>query len=198
MAHGNARSLTHWAKPGIEPMSSWIPMLVGFITTELWRELISVCVWSDFWSQYLQDFKGTQYWGNKEWLILGYQEKSPKALSVLTYTSKSCSCSHNIRPFWKSRSSNCLDLVGTIHTPYLTSRLKPPRPLPYPHTLIYTIWFHTLSIIFLLLKGTKSAVVHQLDGWPCSLQMALLPPNGLGGVFHVVKLSFEGPYKIYL
>ena len=31
-AHSNAGSLTHWAKPGIEPMSSWI--LDGFITTE--------------------------------------------------------------------------------------------------------------------------------------------------------------------
>ena len=31
-AHSNARSLTHWARPGIEPASSWI--LVGFITTE--------------------------------------------------------------------------------------------------------------------------------------------------------------------
>ena len=28
-AHGNARSSTHWAVPGIEPMSSWI--LVGFV-----------------------------------------------------------------------------------------------------------------------------------------------------------------------
>ena len=28
-AHGNAESLTHWAKPGIEPLSSWI--LVGFL-----------------------------------------------------------------------------------------------------------------------------------------------------------------------
>ena len=28
-AHGNARSLTHWVRPGIEPVSSW--MLVGFV-----------------------------------------------------------------------------------------------------------------------------------------------------------------------
>ena len=28
-AHGNARSLTHWARPGIVPASSW--MLVGFV-----------------------------------------------------------------------------------------------------------------------------------------------------------------------
>ena len=28
-AHGNAGSLTHWARPGVKPSSSW--MLVGFI-----------------------------------------------------------------------------------------------------------------------------------------------------------------------
>ena len=28
-AHGNVRSLTHWARPGIEPASSW--MLVGLV-----------------------------------------------------------------------------------------------------------------------------------------------------------------------
>ena len=31
-AHGNAESLTHWARPGIEPTSSWV--LVGFVTAE--------------------------------------------------------------------------------------------------------------------------------------------------------------------
>ena len=30
LAYGNARSLTHWARPGIEPASSWI--VVRFIT----------------------------------------------------------------------------------------------------------------------------------------------------------------------
>ena len=35
--HGNAVSLTHWAKPGIEPTHSWI--LVRFISTEPWQEL---------------------------------------------------------------------------------------------------------------------------------------------------------------
>ena len=29
IAHGNARSLTHWARPGINPATSWL--LVGFI-----------------------------------------------------------------------------------------------------------------------------------------------------------------------
>ena len=35
--HGNARSLTHWARPGTEPTSSW--MLVRFVSTEPQQEL---------------------------------------------------------------------------------------------------------------------------------------------------------------
>ena len=38
-AHGNARSLTHWVRPGIEPASSWV--LVGFVTTEPRQQLHS-------------------------------------------------------------------------------------------------------------------------------------------------------------
>ena len=37
-AHGNAESLTHWVRPGIEPESFWI--LVGFISTEVRLELL--------------------------------------------------------------------------------------------------------------------------------------------------------------
>ena len=37
IAHSNSRFLTNWARPGIEPASSWI--LVRFITNELWWEL---------------------------------------------------------------------------------------------------------------------------------------------------------------
>ena len=37
--HGNAGSLTHWVRPGIKPLSSWI--LVGFITAEPQGELSS-------------------------------------------------------------------------------------------------------------------------------------------------------------
>ena len=36
-AYGNARSPTHWARPGIEPMSSWI--LVGFVSATPQQEL---------------------------------------------------------------------------------------------------------------------------------------------------------------
>ena len=36
-AQGNSGSLTHWARPEIEPVPSWIQ--VGFITTKPWWEL---------------------------------------------------------------------------------------------------------------------------------------------------------------
>ena len=42
-ALGNARSLAHWPRPGIEPASSWI--LVGFITTEPQQELWGVFIY---------------------------------------------------------------------------------------------------------------------------------------------------------
>ena len=37
-AHSNARSLTHWVRPGIKPAFLW--ELVRFITTEPWGELL--------------------------------------------------------------------------------------------------------------------------------------------------------------
>ena len=33
-AHGNTRSLTHWVRSGMEPVSSW--MLIIFVSTESW------------------------------------------------------------------------------------------------------------------------------------------------------------------
>ena len=38
-AHGNARSLTHWARPGTEPTTSWF--LVGCVSTAPWQGLTS-------------------------------------------------------------------------------------------------------------------------------------------------------------
>ena len=36
-AHGNIGPLTHWARPGIKPATSWL--LVGFISAAPWQEL---------------------------------------------------------------------------------------------------------------------------------------------------------------
>ena len=35
---GNTRSLTHWVRPGIKPVSSW--MLIIFVSSEPWKELL--------------------------------------------------------------------------------------------------------------------------------------------------------------
>ena len=39
-AHGNTRSLTYGARPGLEPVSSWI--LVGFVSTMPQRERLTM------------------------------------------------------------------------------------------------------------------------------------------------------------
>ena len=41
-AHGNARSLTHWARPGIERVTLWF--LVGFVSDAPWWELPKVLI----------------------------------------------------------------------------------------------------------------------------------------------------------
>jgi len=58
-AHSNTRSLTHWARPGIKPTSSWI--LVGFVTIEPWREL----------PRMLFSLKTTD---SESWLILSFTQ----------------------------------------------------------------------------------------------------------------------------
>ena len=45
-AHGNAGSLTHWTRPGVEPTSSWI--LVGFVSAAPQRELLDFLLFSDW------------------------------------------------------------------------------------------------------------------------------------------------------
>ena len=40
IAHGNARSLTHWARPGIKPATSWF--LVGFISAAPQWKLLNI------------------------------------------------------------------------------------------------------------------------------------------------------------
>ena len=40
--HGNARSWTHWVRPGIKPATSWL--LVRIISAAPWWELLFLCV----------------------------------------------------------------------------------------------------------------------------------------------------------
>ena len=44
---GNTRSLTHWARPGITPATSWFP--VRFVSAALWQELLMELLESVFY-----------------------------------------------------------------------------------------------------------------------------------------------------
>ena len=44
-AHGNTGSLTHWARPGIEPATLWL--LVGFISAEQLQELPNFLIFAN-------------------------------------------------------------------------------------------------------------------------------------------------------
>ena len=48
-AHSNAGFLPHWVRPGIKPASSWI--LVGFVSTELQRELRCKLILTEQWPE---------------------------------------------------------------------------------------------------------------------------------------------------
>ena len=51
--HGNAGSLTHWARPGIEPVSSWI--LLGYLLLRHNRNFQTVPVFDDQFEEYWLD-----------------------------------------------------------------------------------------------------------------------------------------------
>ena len=54
-AHGNVGSLTHWARPGIEPVTSWF--LVGFISAAPpWELLVQFKFMASFGSQIIHNF----------------------------------------------------------------------------------------------------------------------------------------------
>ena len=70
-AHGNTRSLTHWARPGIKPATSWI--LVGFVSPEPRQEFprnkVSWGWWLSFlsvWPFFFLPFH-TVFFGGKSW-----------------------------------------------------------------------------------------------------------------------------------
>ena len=53
-AHGNAGSLTHWARPGIEPASSW--MLIRFVSTSPQKEFPYFILFYFILNQQLKEF----------------------------------------------------------------------------------------------------------------------------------------------
>ena len=58
-AHGNTRSLTHWARPGIEPSTSWF--LVGFISHWAMTEFQFLVLFHVAKEHSLHDFSSFKY-----------------------------------------------------------------------------------------------------------------------------------------
>ena len=78
-AHGNDGSLTHWARLGIKPTSSWI--LVGFVTTEPWREVLKPSDQSCHLSLSSNIHQNPTVSSGREWLTKrGHAGGAPKKL----------------------------------------------------------------------------------------------------------------------
>ena len=71
--HGNTRSLTHWARPGLEPASSWMP--VRFVPTEPRQELLGLCTFYS-WNSGLSVLKGD--------ILTRGHTKSPTKLQIIS------------------------------------------------------------------------------------------------------------------
>ena len=72
-AQGNTRSLMHWARPGMEPASSWI--LAGFITSEMRWELPGAFLWKQLTQK-------ASYFQSFTWNIRSYLQKEPHWTSI--------------------------------------------------------------------------------------------------------------------
>ena len=93
IAHGNARSLTHWSGPGIEPMSSWI--LVRFVSTEQqWGTPSSIlklgleCLTSSLYYQhwYKNSFKLHASSDNEKYILRTRKHMKPYHIKYINFT----------------------------------------------------------------------------------------------------------------
>ena len=72
--HGNAGSLTHGVRPGIEPATSWF--LAGFVSAVPWQELRPVFSYSEFWMHLIAPaFISTQMTWNVFFMIVSQSWK---------------------------------------------------------------------------------------------------------------------------
>ena len=102
-AHGNARSLTHWSRPGIEPANSWF--LVRFVSIAPRQELLSI---------YL--FLAT-LWPNSTYGIWNSWARDQIQAVVVTYTVAVAmldSLTHCARPGSKPACWHCRDTADPI------------------------------------------------------------------------------------
>ena len=102
-AHINARSLTYWARPGIKPASSWMP--VRFVSTEpRWEVLIYICFHSlrFFLERLLKPNRYSQKWN--------FAHKTPV---LWVWGSRRCLTVQKINPpYWKNPQGNTAEGHG--------------------------------------------------------------------------------------
>ena len=101
-AHDNARSLTHWARPGSEPATSWF--LIGFTSAAPWLELHH---WIIF---YCMDVSQFIYLWLTSWLLpslLNYEHICYKYPRFLGRRVSNSSCKH--------KGAQLLDQMVSVH-----------------------------------------------------------------------------------
>ena len=82
--HGNAGSLTHWARPGIKPLSSWI--LVGLVTAEPWWELLTQNIFNHLFFKWGTKLRKIQIYSIKmSFCRVFLLTKADSYLHILTY-----------------------------------------------------------------------------------------------------------------
>ena len=70
MAHGNARSLIYWARPGIKPATSWF--LVRFVSAVPQQEFLDCFLVQESYSIFLMfNGEGRNFWGGEIYKYLG-------------------------------------------------------------------------------------------------------------------------------
>ena len=111
-ARSNTGFLTHWARPGIEPASSW--MLVRFIITELWRELRNNYFLNDvFASQIVRIYPIESY------ILNTFNMKWPtKIVFIPSFLAKK-------KNIWKILEAIHFHLIVKIHYDFLILFLSP-------------------------------------------------------------------------
>ena len=83
-AHGNARSITHWTRPGIEPVTLWF--LLGLVSAAPWWELpvllllLFVCLFFYFLGLCLWHMEVPRLglnWNPSSWILVGFFSTAP-------------------------------------------------------------------------------------------------------------------------
>ena len=91
-AHGNTRSLTHWARPGIEPVTSWF--LVRFVSIAPRRELLFL-LWFNHLTVYLRTLCLTKC--HKDFILCVFPEVLSSSLLYVLYNPFEIKFVHSMR-----------------------------------------------------------------------------------------------------